>query len=154
LIKKDRAKIEKLKKITAPFMLRRLKSDKNIAPDLPEKIIIDEYSTMTKEQAGLYQSLVDESFEAMRDEENRGALVLKLTISLKQICNHPRNFDKKSPIDPKLSGKAELLLTLLETILQRNEKVLIFTQYVEMGDILVKMIEDVLLTMPLFLKGY
>jgi SNF2 family DNA or RNA helicase/uncharacterized Zn finger protein len=152
-IKKDRTKIEKLKKITAPFMLRRLKSDKNIAPDLPEKIIIDEYSTMTKEQAGLYQSLVDESFEAMSDEENTGALVLKLIISLKQICNHPRNFDKKSPIDPKLSGKAQQLLTILETILQRNEKVLIFTQYVEMGDILVKMIEDVLLTTPLFLKG-
>jgi len=152
-IKKDRVKIEKLKKITAPFMLRRLKIDKDIAPDLPEKIIIDEYSTMTKEQAGLYQSLVDESLEMMESEENTGALVLKLIISLKQICNHPRNFDKTSPIDPKLSGKAQQLLTILETILQRNEKVLIFTQYVEMGDILVKMIEDVLLTTPLFLKG-
>ena len=152
-IKKDRIKIEKLKKITAPFMLRRLKTDKNIAPDLPQKIIIDEYSTMTKEQAGLYQSLVDESFKMMADEENTGALVLKLIISLKQICNHPRNFDKTSPIDPKLSGKAQQLLALLETILQRNEKVLIFTQYTEMGDILVKMIEDTLLTTPLFLKG-
>jgi len=152
-IKKDRAKIEKLKRITAPFMLRRLKTDKNIAPDLPQKIIIDEYSTMTKEQASLYQSLVDESFEMMKDEENTGALVLKLIISLKQICNHPRNFDKTSPIDPKLSGKAQQLLNLLETILQRNEKVLIFTQYTEMGDILVKMIEDVLLVTPLFLKG-
>jgi SNF2 family DNA or RNA helicase len=152
-IKKDKTKIEKLKKITAPFMLRRLKSDKNIAPDLPEKIIIDEYSTMTKEQAGLYQSVVDESFEMMEDEENKGALVLKLIISLKQICNHPRNFDKTSPIDPKLSAKSEQLLTLLETILQRDEKVLIFTQYTEMGDILVKMIEDRLLTTPLFLKG-
>ena len=152
-IKKDRIKIEKLKKITAPFMLRRLKIDKDIAPDLPEKIIIDEYSTMTKEQAGLYQSLVDESFRMMESEENTGALVLKLIISLKQICNHPRNFDKTSPIDPKLSGKAQQLLAILETILQRNEKVLIFTQYVEMGDILVKMIEDVLLITPLFLKG-
>ena len=152
-IKKDRTKIEKLKKITAPFMLRRFKTDKNIAPDLPEKIIVDEYSTMTKEQAGLYQSVVDESFKVMEGEEKTGALVLKLIISLKQICNHPRNFDKTSPIDPKLSGKAQQLLTLLETILQRNEKVLIFTQYVEMGDILVKMIEDVLLTTPLFLKG-
>lgn len=152
-IKKDRVKIEKLKKITAPFMLRRLKTDKNITPDLPEKIIIDEYSTMTKEQAGLYQILVDESFRMMENEENTGALVLKLIISLKQICNHPRNFDKTSPMDPKLSGKAQLLLTLLETILHRNEKVLIFTQYTQMGDILVKMIEEVLLTTPLFLKG-
>jgi SNF2 family DNA or RNA helicase len=61
----------------------------------------------------------------MADEENTGALVLKLIISLKQICNHPRNFDKTSPIDPQLSGKAQQLLALLETILQRNEKVLI-----------------------------
>ncbi len=152
-IRKDKLKIEKLRKITAPFMLRRLKTDKNIAPDLPEKIIIDEYSTMTKEQAALYQSLVDESFKKMQEEEDTGALVLKLIISLKQICNHPRNFDKKSPIDPKLSGKAQQLLALLETILQRNEKVLIFTQYTEMGEILVRMIEDVLLTTPLFLKG-
>jgi len=152
-IKKDTYKAQKLKKITSPFMLRRLKTDKNIAPDLPEKIIIDEYSTMSKEQAALYQSVVDESFRTMQEEESTGALVLKLIISLKQICNHPRNFDKTSPIDPKLSGKAQQLLALLETILQRNEKVLIFTQYVEMGDILVKMIEDVLLTTPLFLEG-
>jgi len=152
-IRKDHLKIEKLKKITAPFMLRRLKTDKDIAPNLPEKIIIDEYSTMTKEQAGLYQTMVDESFEMMASDENKGALVLKLIISLKQICNHPRNFDKTSPIDPNISGKAKLLLTLLETILQRNEKVLIFTQYTEMGEILVKMIEDVLLTTPLFLHG-
>jgi len=152
-IKKDKFKIEKLKKITAPFMLRRLKTDKNIAPDLPEKIVINEYSTMSKEQAALYQSMVDESFKLMESEEKTGTLVLRLIISLKQICNHPRNFDKTSPIDPKLSGKAQQLLSLLETILQRNEKVLIFTQYVEMGDILVKMIEDVLLTTPLFLKG-
>jgi len=152
-IQKDPYKTEKLKNITAPFMLRRLKTDKNIAPDLPDKIIVDEYSTMTKEQAGLYQSVIDESFEMMEDEGSTGSLVLKLIISLKQICNHPRNFDKTSPIDPALSGKAQQLLTLLETILKRNEKVLIFTQYVEMGEILVKMIEDVLLTTPLFLKG-
>ncbi len=76
-------------------MLRRLKTDKSIAPDLPQKIIIDEYATLTKEQASLYQSLVDESFKMMEDEESKGELVLKLIISLKQICNHPRNFDKQ-----------------------------------------------------------
>ncbi|MEA3455904.1 MAG: DEAD/DEAH box helicase, partial [Campylobacterota bacterium] len=152
-IEKDRQKIERLRKITAPFMLRRLKTDKDIAPDLPEKIIIDEYSTMTKKQAALYQSVVDESFEAMEDKEKKGALVLKLIVSLKQICNHPRNYDKSSPIDPSLSGKSQQLLTLLDTILQRDEKVLIFTQYTEMGEILVKMIEETLLTTPLYLKG-
>jgi len=150
---KDRQKIERLRKITAPFILRHLKTDKDIAPDLPEKIIIDEYSTMTKNQAALYQSVVDESFEAMEDVENRGALVLKLITSLKQICNHPRNYDKSSPIDAELSGKSQQLMALLDTILQRDEKVLIFTQYTQMGDILVKMIEEELLTTPLYLKG-
>ncbi len=152
-IQKDIQKIEKLKKITAPFMLRRLKSDKSIAPDLPEKIIIDDYSTMTKNQATLYQTVVDESFKAMESEENSGALVLKLIISLKQICNHPRNYDKISDIDISLSGKSQQLITRLDTILKRDEKVIIFTQYTEMGDILVKIIEDNLLTTPLYIKG-
>ncbi|HFS82579.1 MAG TPA: DEAD/DEAH box helicase [Epsilonproteobacteria bacterium] len=152
-IEKDACKTERLRKITAPFMLRRLKTDKAIAPDLPEKIVVDEYSTMTKEQAALYQSVVDESLEAMADEEKKGALVLKLIVSLKQICNHPHNYDKKSPIDAKRSGKSQQLITLLDTILQRDEKVLIFTQYTEMGDILVKMIKEELLTTPLYLKG-
>ena len=152
-IKKEYIKIERLKKITAPFMLRRLKTDKSIAPDLPEKIIIDKYSTMTKKQAVLYQSVVDESFRAIEEEESTQALVLKLIVSLKQICNHPRNFDKTSSLDAKLSGKTQQLLTLLETIMERNEKVLIFTQYTEMGDILTKIIEQELLTTPLYLKG-
>ncbi len=152
-IEKDRVAIERLRKITAPFLLRRLKTDKDIAPDLPEKIVIDEYSTMTRNQAALYQSVVDESFRSMEEAENRGALVLKLLVSLKQICNHPRNYDKSSPIDASLSGKSRQLITLLDTILQRDEKVLIFTQYTEMGDILVKMIEEELFTTPLYLKG-
>jgi SNF2 family DNA or RNA helicase len=152
-IQKDIQKIEKLKKITAPFMLRRLKSDKTIAPDLPEKIIIDDYSTMTKNQAALYQNVVDESFRILDSEEDQKGLILKLIISLKQICNHPRNYDKTSDIDSALSGKSQQLINRLDTILQRDEKVLIFTQYTQMGDILVKMIEDELLTTPLYLKG-
>ena len=152
-LEKDSQKIEKLKKITAPFMLRRLKTDREIAPDLPEKIVIDAYASMSKKQAALYQSVVDQSFEAIAESENKGALVLKLIVSLKQICNHPRNYDKNSPIDASLSGKSQLLITLLDAILQRDEKVLIFTQYTEMGDILVKLIEEELLTTPLFLKG-
>ncbi len=151
-INKDRQKIEKLKQITAPFMLRRLKTDKAIIDDLPEKIVIDEYATMTKEQASLYQSVVDDSLKEM-DESNAKGLIFKLIISLKQICNHPRNFDKKSPPNNELSGKTQLLMTLLENILQKDEKVLIFTQYVEMGDILAELIQKELFTVPLYLKG-
>ena len=151
-INKDRIKIKKLKQITAPFMLRRLKTDKNIINDLPDKIVIDEYAIMTKEQASLYKSVVDETMEQLKEGEAKG-LIFKLIISLKQICNHPRNFDKKSPLKKELSGKTQLLLTLLDTILQKDEKVLIFTQYVEMGEILTKLIQEELYTLTLYLKG-
>ncbi len=151
-INKDRTKIKKLKQITAPFMLRRLKTDKSIINDLPDKIVIDEYATMTKEQASLYKSVVNESMKRLDEGDGKG-LIFKLIISLKQICNHPRNFDKKSPLKKELSGKSELLLTLLDTILQKDEKVLIFTQYVEMGNILAKLIQKELYTEPLYLKG-
>ena len=151
-INKDRQKIKKLKQITAPFMLRRLKTDKSIINDLPDKIVVDEYATMTKEQASLYKSVVNESMKRL-DEGDAKGLIFKLIISLKQICNHPRNFDKKSPLKKELSGKSELLLTILDTILQKDEKVLIFTQYVEMGNILTKLIQEELYTEPLYLKG-
>jgi len=151
-INKDREKIKKLKQITAPFMLRRLKTDKSIINDLPDKIVIDEYATMTKEQASLYKSVVDETMQRLENGDAKG-LIFKLIISLKQICNHPRNFDKTSPLKKELSGKSELLLTLLDTILQKDEKVLIFTQYVEMGNILAKLIQEELYIEPLYLKG-
>jgi len=151
-INADARKIEKLKKITAPFMLRRLKSDKNIISDLPAKIVIDEYATMGKKQASLYQSVVDETMEKLEDGDAKG-LIFKLIISLKQICNHPRNFDKISENVVNLSGKTELLMTLVENIMAQDEKVLIFTQYVEMGDMLVELLQKELLTTPLYLKG-
>ncbi len=151
-IHKDLDKVKKLKKITAPFMLRRLKIDKDIISDLPKKIVIDEYATMTKAQASLYQSVVDETMEQIENTNDKG-LVFKLIISLKQICNHPRNFDKISQNSVALSGKTELLMTLLENIMVQDEKVLIFTQYTQMGDMLVELIQKELLTRPLYLHG-
>ena len=151
-INKNKKSIEKLKKITAPFMLRRLKTDKNIIKDLPDKIVVDEYATMSKEQASLYKKVVDETMEQLQEENAKG-LVFKLIVTLKQICNHPRNFDKTSPLQKELSGKMELLIELLENILQKDEKVLIFTQYVEMGEMLLQIIQEELYTTPLFLKG-
>ena len=154
-ISKDTTKAQQLKNITAPFMLRRLKTDKTIIKDLPEKIITDSYITMEKSQAILYKSLVDNTLKTIEDSEanERSGLIFKLITSLKQICNHPRNFDKKSDFNPELSGKTKYLLELLDTILQRDEKTLIFTQYTQMGDILEKFIEEQLYTTPLYLKG-
>ena len=72
----------------------------------------------------------------------RDGLVLKLLTCLKQICNHPANYLKSDNYSPELSGKAMMLLQILENIYDINEKVLIFTQYKEMSDILCKIIEN------------
>ncbi|MCL2067790.1 MAG: DEAD/DEAH box helicase [Treponema sp.] len=124
---------EALRKITSPFLLRRLKTDKKIIKDLPGKITANEYAVLEKEQAALYESVVSESIRKSEHSEtkDRAALILSMLTSLKQICNHPRVYDKESPAVSKLSGKAQLLLTLLEEILANREKTLVFSQYVE-----------------------
>ncbi|MDR2343224.1 MAG: DEAD/DEAH box helicase [Spirochaetaceae bacterium] len=135
-VMRSREAADRLKSITSPFLLRRLKTDKSIISDLPEKITSDDYSALEKEQAALYESVVKvsmEKLEKLGDEDApvRQTLILQLLTSLKQICDHPRVYDKESPPLSGLSGKAVLLLTLLQEILDGGEKVLIFSQYVE-----------------------
>ncbi len=144
------------KKVTAPFILRRLKSDKSIIADLPDKIENNQFATLTMEQAALYESVVKQQMKAIfeEDEENkRQGKVLKMITALKQICNHPHQFLKKGPKSPDFSGKAQLLLSLLDTIYANGEKTLIFTQYQEMGELLGNIIEDTFGKTPLFLHG-
>jgi SNF2 family DNA or RNA helicase len=146
---------EILRRITAPFLLRRLKTDKSIIRDLPEKIVTNEYAVLEKEQAALYKSVVDDSMEksANTDPRERSSLVLALLTSLKQICDHPRVYDKQSPAASKLSGKAQLLLTLLEEILVNREKALVFSQYVETLNCLERIIKNELGEAPLLFHG-
>jgi superfamily II DNA or RNA helicase len=131
-------KAEALRKITSPFLLRRLKTDRTIIKDLPQKITSNEYAVLEKEQAALYESIVSETMKKSETIENekRSALVLSLLTSLKQVCDHPRVYDKESPPLSALSGKARLLLTLLGEIIDGGEKVLVFSQYVETLDCL------------------
>lgn len=140
-VDRNQEKLETFKKITAPFILRRLKSDKSIIKDLPEKIEQDQFCSLTSEQAALYQNVLDTSLNVVEKAEgiNRQGLVLKLITALKQVCNHPRQFLKKGEADPHLSGKSLRLLNLVEEILDAGEKGLIFTQYKQMGEI----IEDI-----------
>jgi len=147
----------RFKKITEPFILRRLKTDTSIISDLPEKIEHDCFIQLTKEQTALYQNVVNTMMESLNvTEENsieRKGLVLKLMTALKQICNHPSHFLKKEDYQVDLSGKTEMLLELLRSIYENDEKVLIFTQYKEMGQILEHILADVFDTKPLFLHG-
>ncbi|MDR2630616.1 MAG: DEAD/DEAH box helicase family protein, partial [Spirochaetaceae bacterium] len=132
LRQKDKA--ETLRRITGPFLLRRLKTDKTIIADLPDKVVSNEYAALEKGQAALYESIVADIMkksEKVEDPRDRRALILTLLTSLKQVCDHPRVYDKESPPRSELSGKARLLVTLLQEILANREKVLVFSQYVE-----------------------
>ncbi|MDE5585691.1 MAG: DEAD/DEAH box helicase, partial [Muribaculaceae bacterium] len=140
---------KRFKAVTAPFMLRRLKSDKSIISDLPDKIERDEYAALTPDQSALYQQTLN---EAMREIEGIGGtdhaslfkregLVLQMIMALKQICNHPAQFLKTKQADAELSGKTMMLMDRVEEIVNNGEKVLIFTQFKEMGDLIVRMLE-------------
>jgi uncharacterized Zn finger protein/superfamily II DNA or RNA helicase len=151
----DRKTAEKFRKITAPFVIRRLKTDKSIIKDLPDKVEIDDYCSLTKEQAALYQAAIDREMNIIEDSEGieRRGRVLKLITELKQICNHPSQYAKRGGHEPEKSGKAAVLMELMETIHENGEKTLIFTQYTEMGGLLSGMFKDRYNTEPLFLHG-
>ncbi len=149
--------LERFRRITAPFLLRRVKTDKSIISDLPEKIETNQYCALTAEQAALYQSVVDDLLQkiAQEDEKDirRRGLVLKMLTALKQVCNHPAQYLKKGEPTPEHSGKAQRLIELLRDILAAGEKTIIFTQYREMGELLVPMLRDQLGIDVPFLHG-
>jgi SNF2 family DNA or RNA helicase len=151
----DRKRLEIFQKITAPFLLRRVKTDKSIISDLPDKIENNHYTKLSSEQAALYASVVNQSLKDIKGNEGiaRKGLVLKLMTALKQIGNHPRQYLGKGKKVMEASGKTQLLLSLLENIQEANEKVLIFTQYRAMGELLAEFINDKFGQEPLFLHG-
>jgi len=146
---------ERLRRITEPFILRRLKTDKEIAPDLPEKVVIDEYALLTPEQAALYKAVADEGLTAIAEAEgiSRRGRILALITALKQVSNHPRNWDKESAPAAEHSGKARLLLALLDSSLAAGERVIVFSQYVEMLHILDGIVRKDLGMIPFVLHG-
>lgn len=147
--------LEKFKTITKPFVLRRLKTDDNIKDELPDKIINDIYCTLTNKQIKLYNAIMDGIFEDLEGKtgiERRG-IILNIITGLKQACNHPAQFLRSDNPKIKESGKMELLITILENILDMDEKVIIFTQYAQMGGIIQKLVSKKLKTDVLFLHG-
>lgn len=152
---RDKGSIERLRTATAPFILRRLKKDKSIIEDLPDKIVSDEYCYLTKEQAALYQRVVDSTMETIEGSEGiqRKGLIFKLITSLKQICNHPVHYSKKGEPRKEESGKAEKIIDLAGKILSLDQKALVFTQYREMGDLLSQLFARELREEVLFFHG-
>ena len=144
------------RKITAPFILRRVKSDKSIISDLPDKIESDRYCSLTSEQAALYQKMVDDTMQKIDEAESkikRNASVLNLMLRLKQICNSPSHFLKRDYTSTEESGKLSIFVDILGEALDADEKVLIFTQFAKMGEQLVTCVEAEFGFEPAFLHG-
>jgi SNF2 family DNA or RNA helicase len=152
---KDKQRASKLKLSVSPFVLRRLKTDKNVISDLPEKMMLNDYCYLAKPQAILYEKTLNEMMTKISGFTgvNRRGNIFKLITALKQICNHPYQFLKSGDMSKEISGKAEKCVDLVNTILDNEEKTLIFTQYKEMGDLLTKIIEEECNTNPSFFHG-
>ncbi len=151
----DEETLQDLRTIAKPFVLRRLKTDDDIKKELPEKFINDIYCTLTKKQIRLYNAILEEIFFDIENSKGiqRKGIILKILTALKQTCNHPAQFlDIKNPKISE-SGKMELLVDILTNILDADEKVLIFTQYVEMGKLIQKLISKKFRQDVLFLHG-
>lgn len=157
----DRKTAERFRRVTAPFMMRRLKTDKTIISDLPDKIEENEWTTLTSEQAAIYQQTLELAMAEIESSDGdtpsalfkRQGLILQMMLALKQICNHPALYLKNKDSRPELSGKAQTLLDMVESISENGEKVLIFTQFKEMGELLKGYIRERLDSEPLFLHG-
>ncbi|MFD0855478.1 DEAD/DEAH box helicase, partial [Actinomadura adrarensis] len=144
-----------LRRATQPFILRRLKTDKSIISDLPEKQEIKVYCNLTTEQASLYQATLDDMLQqiAESEEQQRRGLVLATMAKLKQVCNHPAQLLKDGTRLPGRSGKLERLEEICEEILEQGEKALVFTQYAEFGTMLQPYLESRLERPVLWLHG-
>ena len=142
---RDAAAAERLRRVMAPFMLRRLKSDKSIIDDLPDKLEQDQYCLLSKTQVALYESVVQEGLKSIAGESEtfkRQGLVLQMILALKQVCNHPAQYLKQGADEPMASGKVERLFDLLDEIHAAQEKVLVFTQFREMGELLQRWLRE------------
>lgn len=158
---RDKAKLEQLKGLVRPFILRRLKSDPTVVADLPEKVESKEFCPLTSEQATLYEQCVQRMLAEVERSEGiqRRGLVLSALIKLKQICNHPsqllKDWSEGGLTPPKFerSGKCIRLLEMLEEVLAEGDQALVFTQFRQMGNILMSLLRHHLDRDVIFLHG-
>jgi SNF2 family DNA or RNA helicase len=140
----DREAMARLKRLTAPFILRRVKTDPTVIQDLPDKVETKVYCHLTEEQATLYEAVVQDAMgkiEAQDKGIERRGLVLSMLMQLKQICNHPVQYLHQGESREAFrlagrSGKLERLTELLEELLAAGDRALIFTQFAQMGGLL------------------
>lgn len=124
----------RLRQVIQPYILRRLKTDKSIIVDLPEKIEMKAWAPLSRKQMVLYQGLVDDLSEALASAEGikRKGLILAFLLKFKQVCNHPDQLAGSGHFPEEDSGKMQRLRELCEEIREKRERVLVFTQFREM----------------------
>jgi len=122
-----------LRQLVAPYILRRMKTDRSIIADLPAKTETQRYCTLSRAQVRLYQSTVESTARALKTTDGiaRRGLVLQTLMRLKQICNHPSQLTGETDYAPADSGKFLRLAELCEELAERQERVLLFTQFRE-----------------------
>jgi SNF2 family DNA or RNA helicase len=145
----------KLRNITSPFILRRLKTDPTIIKDLPDKFEMKVHCSLTKEQATLYEAIVKDMLQKIDESEgiDRKGMVLSALVRLKQVCNHPAQFLGDGSALPDRSGKLNRITELLEEVIAEDDAALVFTQFSEMGGMLKKHFQQVFGQEVLFLHG-
>lgn len=150
-------RLDAFRKVTAPFILRRLKSDKSIIQDLPDKIEQNYEAKLQPIQSEIYQKIVQDTLRDLAqfkdDKKKRQGLILKLMGGLKQVCNHPYQYMNTGGQGPEQSGKGQILMDLLSRIQHQQEKTLIFTQYRKMGNLLLAWIKARFGMEPMYLHG-
>ena len=151
----DQEAAGRLKRLTAPFILRRLKTDKTIISDLPEKMEMKVFCTLTKEQASLYAAVVGDAADQIESAEGirRKGIVLATLMKLKQVCNHPVQFLGDNTAVAGRSGKLERLTEMLDEAISAGDRALVFTQFSEMGTLLKRHLQDTFGCEVLFLHG-
>jgi len=135
----------RLKAMVSPFMLRRVKTDKKIISDLPEKLESVDYVSLSKKQIVLYRKAVADMEQMIEEVEGikRSGIILTTIMKLKQICNHPDQYLGQTAYSMEESGKLAMLKEICETIYEKRERVIVFTQFKEITEHLSAFLEQV-----------
>lgn len=154
-LKENRDGYGRLRKVISPYILRRLKTDRSIIDDLPEKVEMKSYSELSKKQTVLYQELLAELKSALESAEGikRRGLILSSLIKFKQLCNHPDQFLGSKEYLEEESGKFKRLREICEVISEKREKMLLFTQFKELCEPLHNFLSSVFGRNGLLLHG-
>jgi SNF2 family DNA or RNA helicase len=152
----DKSKSTTLKRLVEPFILRRVKTDKQVIKDLPDKVEHKQYCNLTKEQASLYEVVVKDVERQLEEAEGiqRKGLILSTLMKLKQVCNHPTQFlQDSSEFLPERSHKLKRLAEMIEEVNAEGESLLIFTQFTEIGSNLERYLKQTLHYNTYYLHG-